>query len=296
MKQLLCATYEGIEAQSVTVESTLTKGLPSFTIVGMANTAIAESRERVKSALLSNQFTFPPKRITVNLSPSDLKKEGSQFDLGIALLIVLDATECDLHDWYVFGELGLDGSVKENALLYALILSLVNHAGLKRAMVPKESLEKLGNIPGVAFYGVTHLNEAIDFFKTGNEKSVTVAVERPISYPSQRLSDDTYYYHSDYPEEFGDIRGQEVAKRAALIAAAGMHNLLLEGSPGCGKSMIAKRLRHILPPVTNAELLDIAKLQSLEGKRPYFAPLRPFRSPHHSSTLASVFGGGCNVQ
>ena len=292
MKQLLCATYEGIEAQCVTVESTLTKGLPSFTIVGMANTAIAESRERVKSALLSNQFTFPPKRITVNLSPSDLKKEGSQFDLGIALLIALDATECDLHDWYVFGELGLDGSVKENALLYALILSLVNHAGLKRAMVPKESLEKLSNIPGVTFYGVTHLNEAIDFFKTGNEKSVTASAECSPAYPAQRIGEQIYFYRNDYPRNFSDIRGQEVAKRAALIAAAGMHNLLLEGSPGCGKSMIAQRLQYILPPVTKKELLDIAKLESLEGRTPHFAPLRPFRSPHHSSTLASVFGGG----
>ena len=292
MKQLLCATYEGIEAQSVTVESTLTKGLPSFTIVGMANTAIAESKERVKSALLSNHFTFPPKRITINLSPSDLKKEGSQFDLGIALLIALDHTEAELGDWYVFGELGLDGSVKENALLYALILSLVNHAGLKRAMVPKESLEKLGNIPDVTFYGVTHLNEAIDFFKTGNEKSVTTAKEHPVPHASQKVLNSTYYYHGDYPQDFKDIRGQEVAKRAALIAAAGMHNLLLEGSPGCGKSMIAKRLQHILPPVTKEELLDIAKLESLEGKTPEFTPKRPFRSPHHSSTLASVFGGG----
>ena len=292
MKQLLCATYEGIEAQSVTVESTLTKGLPSFTIVGMANTAIAESRERVKSALLSNNFTFPPKRITINLSPSDLKKEGSQFDLGIALLIALNHAECDMREWYVFGELGLDGSVKENALLYALVLSLVNHAGLKRAVVPKESLSKLTNIPGVSFYGVSHLNDAIAFFQSNGESELTVASEHAVNFPAQELEGTTYYYRREYPDDFADIRGQEIAKRAAMIAAAGMHNLLLEGSPGCGKSMIAKRLQHVLPPVTNSELLDIAKLQSLEGRTPHFAPLRPYRSPHHSSTLASVFGGG----
>ncbi len=292
MKQLLCATYEGIEAQPVTVESTLTKGLPSFTIVGMANTAIAESKERVKSALLSNDFTFPPKRITINLSPSDLKKEGSQFDLGIALLIALNHTECDMGEWYVFGELGLDGSVKENALLYALILSLVNNAGLTRAVVPKESLEKLSNIPGVTFYGVSHLNEAIALFQNKEEHGIEVSQECPITFPKQTLGEQNYYYQQAYPMDFGDIRGQEVAKRAALIAAAGMHNILLEGSPGCGKSMIAKRLQYILPPVTKNELLDIAKLQSLEGKTPHFGPERPFRSPHHSSTLASVFGGG----
>jgi magnesium chelatase family protein len=292
MKQLLCATYEGIEAQSVTVEATLTKGLPSFSIVGMANTAIAESKERVKSALLSNSFTFPPKRITINLSPSDLKKEGSQFDLGIALLIALNHTECDMGEWYVFGELGLDGSVKENALLYALVLSLVNNAGLKRAVVPRESLPKLSNIPGVTFYGVAHLNDAIGFFKQAPGAGVTESKERPIAFPAQQFNSRSYYYQEHYPLDFADIRGQEVAKRAALITAAGMHNLLLEGSPGCGKSMIAKRLPYILPPVTDAELLDIAKLQSLEGQTPHFSPLRPLRAPHHSSTLASVFGGG----
>jgi len=292
MKQLLCATYEGIEAQSVTVEATLTKGLPSFTIVGMANTAIAESKERVKSALLSNGFAFPPKRITVNLSPSDLKKEGSQFDLGIALLIALNHTDCEMGEWYVFGELGLDGSVKENALLYALILSLVNTAGLRRAVVPKESLHKLSNIPGIAFYGVAQLTDAIGFFRQSPDADVTESARAPIPFPAQRIREHSYYYQEHYPLDFADIRGQEVAKRAALIAAAGMHNLLLEGSPGCGKSMIAKRLPYIMPPVTNTELLDIAKLQSLEGQMPHFTPLRPLRAPHHSSTPASVFGGG----
>ncbi|MEA3372926.1 MAG: YifB family Mg chelatase-like AAA ATPase [Campylobacterota bacterium] len=291
MKKLLCATYEGIEAQSVSVESTLTKGLPSFNIVGMANTAITESKERVKSALLSNDFVFPPKRITIGLSPSDLKKEGSQFDLGIALLIVLDHTDLSLDEWYVFGELGLDGSVKENQLLYPLILSLVNHVGLSQAIVPMESLEKLSNIPDVHFYGVNHLNEAIDLLKQLPENKPTITA-KAISHPFQAIGDQKHYYQEHYPINFIDIKGQEVAKRAALISAAGMHNLLLEGSPGCGKSMIAKRLRYILPPLTQSELLDIAKLQSLEGKEPGFEPLRPYRSPHHSSTLASVFGGG----
>ena len=126
MKRVLCATYEGIEAKVVQVESTLTKGLPSFSVVGMASASINEAKERVKSALLSNEFIFPPKRITINLAPSDLKKEGSQFDLSIALLIALDTLKEDLSEWFVFGELGLDGAIKENLQLYALLLSLSN--------------------------------------------------------------------------------------------------------------------------------------------------------------------------
>jgi len=291
MKKLLCATFEGIDAHRVSVESTLTKGLPSFNIVGMANTAIKESMERVKSALLSNDFIFPPKRITINLSPSDLKKEGSQFDLGIALLIALDNTKVDLETWFIFGELGLDGKVKENNLLYALILSLVNSANLTKAMVPKESLKRLSNIPNVTFIGVDHLSEAISILKEETEAQTVVQGEA-IAYEFQEYQNVKYYFKQEYPLDFKEVKGQEIAKRAALISASGMHNLLLEGSPGCGKSMIAKRLQYILPPVDNDALLDIAKLDTLDGKEPHFSPLRPFRSPHHSSTLASVFGGG----
>lgn len=291
MKKLLCATFEGINAHPVSVESTLTKGLPSFNIVGMANTAIKESMERVKSALLSNEFIFPPKRITINLSPSDLKKEGSQFDLGIALLIALDNTDLNLEDMYIFGELGLDGSVKENNLLYALILSLVNSANLTKAMVPKESLSRLKNIPNVTFIGVEHLNEAMEILK-GTCEAKTYIEGEAIAYAHQEYHHQKYYYIQEYPLDFNEVKGQELAKRAALISASGMHNILLEGSPGSGKSMIAKRLQYILPPVSSDELLDIAKLDTLDGKEPHFKPQRPFRSPHHSSTLASVFGGG----
>lgn len=291
MKKLFCATFEGIDAHLVTVESTLTKGLPSFNIVGMVNTAIKESLERVKSALLSNDFTFPPKRITVNLSPSDLKKEGSQFDLGIALLIALDHTQIVLDEWYVFGELGLDGSVKENSMLYPLILSLVNQTTLTKVIVPRESLPRLSYIPNVTFIGVTSLSEAISLVSSA-EPMQHEQTRQDIPYTFQEVEQEKYYFQHHYPLDFQEVKGQEIAKRAALIAASGMHNILLEGSPGSGKSMIAKRLQYILPPVSTAQLLDIAKLDTLDAKEPHFSPLRPFRSPHHSSTLASVFGGG----
>ena len=290
MKQILCATLEGIEAKNVEVQFTATKGLPAFSIVGMVNTAITESKERVKSSLLSNGFTFPPKRLTVNLAPSDLRKEGSHFDLAIAVLIAMGNHEVQLDDWHVFGELGLDGSVTENTLLYPIILSLANQGVITKAIVPHQSLNKLSKIPNISFYGVTTLTEALELLQS--KETVPHAQSTAFEFPAVLHNDHPYYHHEHYPLDFKDIKGQEHAKRAALISAAGMHNLLLEGSPGSGKSMIAKRLQHILPPLNNNEMLDCAKLEILEGKEPSFTPVRPFRSPHHTSTAASIFGGG----
>ncbi len=291
MKSVYCATYEGMDAKIVNVESTLTKGLPSFSIVGMASTAITEAKERVKSALLSNEFSFPPKRITINLAPSDVKKEGSQFDLSIALLIALDYLDEDLDEWFVFGELGLDGKVKENMKLYPLILSLANQELVKKAIVPKESLMKLSKIPNIEFYGVDTLAQAIELLK--NQENITPSIkESTIDYPSYEINENKFYFIKEYMEDFSDVKGQEVAKRAALISASGFHNIIYEGSPGCGKSMIAKRMRYILPPLDNKEILNVAKLQVLDLQEPDFKPHRTMRSPHHSSTLASVFGGG----
>ncbi|MCD6432982.1 MAG: YifB family Mg chelatase-like AAA ATPase [Sulfurimonas sp.] len=291
MKSVNCATYEGLDAKVVLVESTLTKGLPSFSIVGMASTAISEAKERCKSALLSNEFSFPPKRITINLAPSDIRKEGSQFDLSIALLIALDSLEEDLNEWFIFGELGLDGAVKENIQLYPLMLSLANQKLVQKAIVPYASLSKLSKIPNIEFYGVKTLQEAIGLLK--NQAIATPTIKQgSIDYPFYEIADEKFYYIKEYAEDFADVKGQEVAKRAALISACGFHNILFEGSPGCGKSMIAKRLRYILPPMNNDDILDVAKLQALDLVEPDFKPHRNMRSPHHSSTLASVFGGG----
>ena len=290
MQRISCATYEGLDAKVVYVESTLTKGLPSFSIVGMASSSINESKERVKSALLSNEYKFPPKRITLSLVPSDVRKDGSHFDLSIALMIALNTEEDNFSNWFAFGELGLDGSVRENSYLYPLLLSLANQGSATKAIVPKESIEKLSKIPNIEFYGVEKLQDAIDILKSSIELEPS-AIQNDFNYPSYML-DNKYYVYNKYDEDFIDVKGQEVAKRAALISAAGMHNILLEGSPGCGKSMIAQRLRYILPPLTREEILDIAKLESLEDKEPQFKPLRNFCSPHHTSTSASIFGGG----
>lgn len=291
MKQINCATYEGIDAKIVQVESTLTKGLPSFSIVGMASTSITEAKERVKSALLSNEFSFPPKRITINLAPSDVKKEGSQFDLSIALMIALDSEDVELSSWTAFGELGLNGNVKENVRLYPLMLSLANQKLISKVIVPFESLTKLSNIPNIELYGVKTLQEAIDILKK-QSCAVPSLVETKIEYPSYEVNDEKYFYLKEYDDDFLDVKGQEIAKRASLIAAAGFHNILYEGSPGSGKSMIAKRLQYILPPMSSEDILDVAKLDSLDFTEPEFKPRRNIRSPHHTSTLASIFGGG----
>ena len=290
MKSLRCATLDGFEAKEVVVESTLTKGLPAFTIVGLASLSINEARERVKSALLANGFKFPPKRITINLSPSELSKSGSHFDLAIASLIALDKLEKDLGEWFVFGELGLDGRIKESSAIYPLILSLANQRKIKKAIVPAESLEKLAKIPGIELYGFETLPELLAAFET--DSFVPSKLAASIPYPFVEAAGEAYYYSENYTLDFSDIKGQEVAKRAALIAAAGFHNILLEGSPGCGKSMIAQRLVDILPPLSLEEILEVSKICILSGEEPSFEPRRPSSMPHHSATPASIFGGG----
>ena len=291
MKKLFCATYEGINARIIDVESTLTKGLPSFSVSGNFTNSV-DLKERVKSALLTNKFKFPPKRISILLSPSDIpNKNGSHFDLSIALLIILNDKKVNLDEWFVFGELGLDGKVKENIYLYPLLLSLANQKLINKAIVPFESLNKLSKIPNVSFFGVRNLKEAQDILL--NQLRYKVNIEnKDIEYPYYEIDNNKFYYTKEYKEDFVDVKGQIVAKRAALLSSTGFHNIIFEGSPGCGKSMIASRMRYILPPMTQYEILDSAKLDILDGKEPAFKPHRRMSIVHHTSTSASVFGGG----
>jgi len=288
---LKCATFEAFEAKIVHVEATQTKGLPSFSIVGMPSSSITESKERVKSALLSNNFKFPPKRITINLSPSDIKKEGSHFDLAIALAIALKTGEKYFEQYTIFAELGLDGSLKENAILFALLLSLAQKNLLTYVIVPTSSIEKFQNIPNIQVIGFSHFNEVLEFLQTHNKPPIQ-SLKLNSNKPTFQINSTNYFYQENYPYDFIDVKGQNIAKRAALISAVGMHNIIFKGSPGCGKSMIAKRLRYILAPLTIEEILNVAKLDSLNLKEPHFKPLRNFKAPHHTSTSASIFGGG----
>jgi len=191
---------------------------------------------------------------------------------------------------FVFGELGLDGRVKSSSMLFPLILSLKEQGLIKRAIVPKEAIVYLSHISGVDFIAVEILNEAIVLLGKGE---FTANVKK-FDYDANSFTLDktTYYYEEKYERDFYDVKGQMIAKRAALIADAGMHNLFMEGNPGCGKSMIAKRIKDILPPMQELALLSIAKHQFLDGQTPSFKAIRPMRSPHHTATSASIFGGG----
>ncbi len=294
MKSVQCATYEGLDAKVVDVEVTLTKGLPSFTIIG-ASSSIEKSREKIKSALLSTDFKFPPKRISALLAPSDLSKNGSQFDLAISLLIALSELDINLEEWFVFGELGLDGSVKESQQIYPLMLSLANQSLVKKAIVPFEALEKLSKIPDVAFYGVKSLSEAVSLLQN-QSVALPYTPDQSLQYPFYEIEGERYFYLKEYDEDFLDVKGQEFAKRAAIICATGFHNIILEGSPGCGKSMIASRLRYILPAMKMEEILDKAKIQALEAREVEFKPRRGMTTTHCSATPASVLGGGSGSQ
>jgi len=290
VNRLTSATLEGAQAKVIEIEATFTKGLPGFSIVGLAGSDIQESKDRTKAALLTNGFVFPPLKITISLVPSELKKRGSHLDLSIALLIALNKSSIEEEKLFVFGELGLDGRIKSSSMLFPLLLSLKEQGLIERAIVPAEAITYLSHIPGIDFIAVETLSEAIALVR---EKQFSSNIQT-FSYDAQKLELEgtSYYYREVYEHDFVDVKGQTVAKRASLIAAAGMHNFLMEGNPGCGKSMIAKRLRDILPPLCDEEMLAIAKHQFLDGVTPTFAPLRPMRAPHHTATSASIFGGG----
>ncbi len=293
VNHLRCATLDGLSAKIIEVEATFTKGLPGFAVVGLASSDIQEAKERVKSALLTNDFTFPPLKITVNLSPSDLRKAGTHFDLSIALLNALHKEKITEEEMFVFGELGLDGRVKSSSTLFPIILSLKEQGLLKRAIVPKEAMRYLSHIAGVDFIAVETLSETIGLFKTKDFRAST----KQFSYSSNSFTilNQRYYDDIDIELDFSDIKGQRVAKRGALISASGMHNFMMEGNPGCGKSMIAKRIKDILPPLLEIEMLSIAKHQFLDGVIPSFKAKRPMRSPHHTATSSSIFGGGSHM-
>ena len=294
MKITKCATITVLDAETVDVEVNFIRGVPKISVVGLPASEIQESKERFKSALISSGFKFPNQIITINLSPSDIRKSGSYFDLSLALIIALfKFDDINLSEWYIFGELGLDGAIKDTKAIFPTVLSLKTQEKLQKVLVPKKSVEKLSNIPNIEIYGVETLSEAIDFFK--GIINIDKVVNSRLNLNRLEILDKEFFFTKKFDLDFKDVLGQVIAKNGALISAAGLHNIIFDGSPGSGKSMIAKRLQYILPPITQTELLDIARFESLDGTEPTFSAVRPFRSPHHTASSGSIFGGGSRV-
>ncbi len=290
LHSIYSATLIGLDARRVELEAAFNKGLPSFTITGMAQASIQEARHRSQSALCAIGFSFPPLKIVINLAPSDLPKYGSHFDLPIALLIALHQEELPregAREWFALGELGLEGKLKDNRNIYPILLSLAEQGYEGDILLPKENESLYRNIPRLKMHFIASLNEGIEAIK--NAESIQ---KTPADFPFSSLviAGDSYYYDSSFEFDFADVKGQEIAKRAALIAAAGFHNILFEGSPGLGKSMIAKRLRYILPPLSQEEILKSAKARLFEQGELRYEALRNMRAPHATSTKAAILG------
>jgi magnesium chelatase family protein len=283
-KVISCAVV-GLEGAIVEVEVDISPGLPSFTIVGLPDAAVQEARERVRAAIKNSGCTFPAKRIVVNLAPADLKKAGPAYDLPIAVGILLSSEQvsADVSQNILLGELSLDGSLRHTNGILPMV-ALAREKGLTKIIVPEIDAKEASLIEGVSITPLTSLPQLVSYLRG----EISIPEYHPdeipeYSPPSTSITDLAY------------IKGQEHVKRALEVAAAGGHNVIMMGPPGSGKTLLARSLPSILPPMTNEEALEITKIYSISGLLPPDTPLmrqRPFRSPHYTISNAGLIGGG----
>ena len=285
-----CAAVNGLEVTTVTIEVSMTRGV-LFHLTGLPDSTVKESRDRIAAALQNNGYKFPVADITINLSPADIRKEGSGYDLPLAIAIMAANEKINsdhLHEYMIVGELGLDGKLQpiRGALPIAIRARKEKFKGL---IVPKQNVREAAVVNQLEVYGMENLCDVIHFFNGSEHFEPTVIDTRKVFYEQQS--------HLDI--DFSDVRGQENVKRAMEVAAAGGHNLIMIGPPGSGKSMMAKRLPSILPPLSLAESLETTQIHSVAGKISRDTSLiyqRPFRSPHHTISQVALVGGGSNPQ
>jgi magnesium chelatase family protein len=277
----------GVEAYTVEVESDIQQQLPAFVTVGLPDGAVRESKERVTAAIKNSDFMFPSKRVTINLAPADIRKEGSAFDLPIAVGI-LSATGQILRDrvdeFVMLGELSLDGTLRPIPGVLPMVMSFKNINGIKGIILPKQNAKEAAMANTLNVFPVESLKEAVYFLE---DESII----KPFNIDIKTVFSDAMKYHID----FSDVKGQESAKRALEVSAAGGHNIIMIGPPGSGKTMLARRMPTILPDMSVQEALETTKIHSVAGRLPVDSALiatRPFRSPHHSISYAGLIGGG----